>query len=257
MTQHILNVIYLSDFVPDKPEVFFTQTIKETEHGTIISSIDGEEIPYGASVTYTFAADEGYHLEKAMVNGKEVTVKEDGTYTIDSVLKDLTIEAVFAKDKTPEPESFTQTIKKSEHGTITSSIDGDKIPAGSSVTYTFTPDKGYHVEKAMVNGKDATLKEDGTYTIESVSKDLTIEAVFAKDKTPEPEKPGKPKPEQPGTPNKPGKPNKPAGQSKPGSSSSENTAAKTGDPSPVVPFICLLGLSAAAAGMAYYRKKQK
>lgn len=257
MTQHILNVIYLSDFVPDKPEVFFTQTIKETEHGTITSSIDGEEIPYGASVTYTFAADEGYHLEKAMVNGKEVTIEEDGTYTIDSVLKDLTIEAVFAKDKTPEPESFTQTIKKSEHGTITSSIDGDKIPAGSSVTYTFTPDKGYHVEKAMVNGKDATLKEDGTYTIESVSKDLTIEAVFAKDKTPEPEKPGKPKPEQPGTPNKPGKPNKPAGQSKPGSSSSENTAAKTGDPSPVVPFICLLGLSAAAAGMAYYRKKQK
>ena len=61
----------------------------------------------------------------------------------------------------------------------------------------------------MVNGKDATLKEDGTYTIESVSKDLTIEAVFAKDKTPEPEKPDKPKPEQPETPNKPGKPNKP------------------------------------------------
>ncbi|MEF2767846.1 MAG: hypothetical protein U0O05_09085, partial [Dorea phocaeensis] len=153
--------------------------------------------------------------------------------------------------------SFTQTIKKAEHGTITSSIDGDKIPAGSSVTYTFTPDEGYHLEKAMVNGKDATLKGDGTYTIESVSKDLTIEAVFAKDKTPEPEKPDKPKPEQPETPNKPGKPNKPAGQSKPGSSSSENAAAKTGDTSPVIPFICLLGLSAAAAGMAYYRKKQK
>lgn len=257
MTQHILNVIYLSDFVPDKPEVFFSQTIKETEHGTITSSIDGEEIPYGASVTYTFVADDGYHLDKAMVNGKEVTLEEDGTYTIDSVLKDLTIEAVFAKDKTPEPESFTQTIKETEHGTITSSIDGDKIPAGSSVTYTFTPDKGYHVEKAMVNGKDATLKEDGTYTIESVSKDLTIEAVFAKDKTPEPEKPDKPKPEVPGDQNGTNQPNHPSGSSKPGSSNSNNTAAKTGDTSPVIPFLCLLSLSAAAASMAYYRKKQK
>ena len=88
-------------------------------------------------------------------------------------------------------------------------------------------------------------------------KDLTIEAVFAKIKTPEPEKPGKPKPEQPGTPNKPGKPNKPAGQSKPGSSSSENTAAKTGNPSPVVPFICLLGLSAAEPAWLTTGKKQK
>ena len=192
-----------------------------------------------------------------MVNGKEVTLEEDGTYTIDSVLKDLTIEAVFAKDKTPEPESFTQTIKETEHGTITSSIDGDKIPAGSSVTYTFTPDKGYHVEKAMVNGKDATLKEDGTYTIESVSKDLTIEAVFAKDKTPEPEKPDKPKPEVPGDQNGTNQPNHPSGSSKPGSSNSNNTAAKTGDTSPVIPFLCLLSLSAAAASMAYYRKKQK
>ena len=106
----------------------------------------------------------------------------------------------------------------------------------------------------MINGKDATLKEDGTYTIEAVSKDLTIEAVFAKDKTPEPEKPGKPKPEMPGDQNGT---NHPSGSSKPGSSSAENAAAKTGDTSPVVPFICLLGLSAAAAGIAYYRKKQK
>lgn len=72
---------------------------------------------------------------------------------------------------------FSQIIRQPEHGRITSSIEGTKITAGSKVTYTFTPEEGYRLKSAFLNG-DIINPENNIYTIENVDKDITVTAEF-------------------------------------------------------------------------------
>ena len=72
---------------------------------------------------------------------------------------------------------FNQTIQQPEHGSITSSVEGTKLKPGSSVTFTFTPEAGYRLKSAAVNG-DIVKLENNSYTIENVDRDITVSAVY-------------------------------------------------------------------------------
>lgn len=88
------------------------------------------------------------------------------------------------KPEIPEPLTYSQTIEETVNGTISSSAEG-RIEEGSSVTYTFTPEEGYELKKATVNGEEVEVREN-TYTVENVREDLTIGAEFAKKEVPVP-----------------------------------------------------------------------
>lgn len=72
--------------------------------------------------------------------------------------------------------TYSQRIVQGANGTITSSVEGE-LTEGESVTYTFTPNPGYQVAQALVNGRQVELK-DGKYTVEKVEEDLTVTAAF-------------------------------------------------------------------------------
>lgn len=72
---------------------------------------------------------------------------------------------------------FNQIIRQPEHGKITSSIEGTKITAGSKVTYTFTPEVGYRLKSAFLNG-DIINPKNNIYTIENVDKNITVTAEY-------------------------------------------------------------------------------
>lgn len=146
-----------------------TVTVVSGEHGTVTPA-SGEYIE-GKQATLTVTPDEGYQVKSVTLDGKEVALT-DGTYTF-TVTADCTFEAVF--EEIPK-NSYTVTVKSGIGGSVT---PGTKAyEEGSEVTLTVTPDSGYRVKYAMMNGKIVSLNS-GTYTF-TVEKDCVFEAVFAK-----------------------------------------------------------------------------
>ena len=74
---------------------------------------------------------------------------------------------------------YNQTIIPSENGVITSSIQDDLIEENTSVTYTFTPNDGYSLKEAKINGNIIIL-ENNQYTIKDVQENIVVEAIFEK-----------------------------------------------------------------------------
>ncbi|MFQ8704956.1 MAG: NPCBM/NEW2 domain-containing protein, partial [Thomasclavelia sp.] len=74
---------------------------------------------------------------------------------------------------------YNQTIMPSENGIITSSIQDDLIEENTSVTYTFTPNDGYYLKEAKINGNVVSL-DNNQYTINDVQENIIVEAVFEK-----------------------------------------------------------------------------
>lgn len=72
---------------------------------------------------------------------------------------------------------YHQTIMPTENGIITSSVEGNQIKENSSVTYTFTPNNGYVLKEAIINGKVVSLVNN-KYVIEDVKEDIVVDAVF-------------------------------------------------------------------------------
>lgn len=135
---------------------------KETPaDGTQIISIGA-----GDEVTLTVTPDAGYRVKSATLNGKEVTLT-DGKYTFT-----LTADCEFSVEFEEIPAgSATVTVKCGANGTVTPSTS--EYPIGTEVTLTVTPDKGYQVKSAALDGKDVKLT-DGKYTFT-----LTADCVFS------------------------------------------------------------------------------
>ena len=108
----------------------------------------------GAEVEYTFTPDKGYELDKVLLNGQEVEVKDNkGTLT---VLKDTKLEASFKQIM------HTVTVEAGKGGKVEPGTG--EYAEGSEVTFTVKADKGYEADKVTVNGKEVSLK-DGKFTV--------------------------------------------------------------------------------------------
>lgn len=89
-----------------------------------------------------------------------------------------TVEAVV---KTPEPTTYDITVTV-ENGTAT--VDGENVTspikanAGEDVTIQFTGEENYRLPSVTVDGKNATLTPDGTYTFKKVQDAHSIHVVY-------------------------------------------------------------------------------
>ena len=95
------------------------------------------------------------------------------------------------------PAKYTITIESTENGTVTA----DKMEAvkGENVTVAIAPAQGYVIKDVLVNG--ASVGKVNTYTIQNISADVTVKALFEKASSGTPGIPGTPgTPEAPGTP---------------------------------------------------------
>lgn len=125
----------------------------------------------GDMVTLTITPDEGYRIKSAKLDGNkapEVTI-ESGicTFMMDQLVS-WTFTAEFEK---MSADYATVTVKCGENGTVTPSTSD--YPIGTEVTLTVTPDKGYQVKSATLDGKAVRLT-NGKYTFT-----LTADCVFS------------------------------------------------------------------------------
>ena len=138
----------------------------------------------GTSVAIAFTPDAGYRIKSVKVNSTDVTSKvSNNSYTISSISANTTVEVVF--EAIPIP-TYTLSITASGNGSVsysgTSAKNNTKtftVNEGTSVAIAFTPDSGYRIKSVKVNSTDVTSKvSNNSYTISSISSDITIEVDF-------------------------------------------------------------------------------
>lgn len=125
----------------------------------------------GDMVTLTITPDEGYRIKSVKLDGNkapEVTI-ESGVCTF--MMDQLVSWTFTAEFEEMSADYATVTVKCGENGTVTPSTSD--YPIGTEVTLTVTPDKGYQVKSATLDGKAVRLT-NGKYTFT-----LTADCVFS------------------------------------------------------------------------------
>ncbi len=133
-----------------------------------ISPVGDSLVAHGSDISYTFIPNYGYHVDSVLVN--EIYCGDSTLYTIVNVRADSSIRVVFALNK------YNVTASAGANGSI--SPEGENlVPHGGAITYTITPDYGYHIDSVLVNGnyRDAL----SLYTFSNVQADSSIRVVFA------------------------------------------------------------------------------
>lgn len=129
-------------------------------------------VPYGSDVTIRLYPNQGYDIAFVTINGADVTSRfVNNVYVIHNVTEQKNIHVIATRT------SYQIEVIESEGGTIIAS--SYSVIPGGSVTFTILPDEGYEVVNVIMNGENITDRfTNGTYTIETVRTDITIQATF-------------------------------------------------------------------------------
>jgi len=144
--------------------------ILAAEGGRIIAS-SNTVIP-GGSVTFTALPNDGYQLSSAVMNGENVTDRFiNGTYTVETVRTDISIQATFAV------KHYTITCDYNEGGTVMSSVSD--VAHGGNATIIITPNNAYALAGLVVNGVDMLNEVNNDMLIlQNIRENIAIVATF-------------------------------------------------------------------------------
>jgi hypothetical protein len=143
----------------------------EGGHGTVAPAA-AQTVAQGATPTFTFVPDVGYHISAVMVDGVPASMTGSDEYRFPAVLDDHTLSVRFAAD------SFTITPSVvGGNGSITPSTP-QTFAYGSTPTYAFTPDSGYRVSEVRVDDELVAMTGPGEYTFPPIAADHQISAAF-------------------------------------------------------------------------------
>jgi hypothetical protein len=121
--------------------------------------------PYSACSSFTNQQDEYCEIENPEPGNYYIRINGWSAYTGAYLTATLN-------------ESFIVTPSASAGGSISPSAP-QTVPAGSSTTFTVTPDSGFQI--ASVSGSCPGSLTDNTYTTAAITQNCTVEAVFEQD----------------------------------------------------------------------------
>jgi Kelch motif/Divergent InlB B-repeat domain/Galactose oxidase, central domain len=127
-----------------------------------------QTVNYGDTITFTVTPDIGYHILDLLVDG--ISQGATSSYTFSDVRADHSISASFAIN------TYTITPTSGTGGTINPGIE-QTVNYGDTVTFTVTPDTGYHILDLLVDG--ISQGATSSYTFSDVRADHSISASFA------------------------------------------------------------------------------
>jgi len=113
---------------------------------------------------------------------KEAELTNEFNFAADTITENTTLFAKWNKKQTTgggggsTTTKYTITVKQNDNGTI--SPETTKVEKGDNQKFEIKADKGYEVEKVLVDGK--SVGEITEYTFEKVKEKHTIEATFKK-----------------------------------------------------------------------------
>ncbi len=139
------------------------------EHGTV--DFTDQTVAYGQSISFFIDPEEGYVIDRVLVNGEDTGFQGNGSesveYTLHEVSEDTAITVSF------RPVATGSATAVQTEGAFISFRPGDGItdvPEGTLVTADITLEEGRVLKKVLLNGIElgpeaVTQKEDGTYTV--------------------------------------------------------------------------------------------
>lgn len=130
------------------------------------------EAAEGTDRSFTFYMDPGYIVDKVFVDGVAVEWIND-VYTFKNIQKNSTIEVSFKKGI--NAGNYTVTASAGANGTVSSSVSS--VKAGESAVYTVTPEPGYIVDSAALNGKPVLITGN-SLTVGNINEDTLLYVTF-------------------------------------------------------------------------------
>lgn len=144
-------------------------TVTDTKGGTIYAT-PTTSAAIGDEVEILVSPDDGYELDKLLVNGEETEVDSEGYAYATMVEGGLTITATWKE------LAKAITIAPCTNGTVT--VNKEKAAVGENVTFTISPAEGYHLESFKVNGAEVEVTGN-SYVTNMTEAGLSIEATFS------------------------------------------------------------------------------
>ena len=178
------NVEVKAIFEEDAPPAPTEHTVTVTSSGNGTASASPAKAVAGAEITLSATPDKGYHLKEWQVISGGVSIK-DNKFTMPN--NNVEIKAIFEKDAPPTPTEYTVTVTTEGGGTASASPA--KAAAGTEITLSATPDKGYHLKEWQVISGGVSIKDNKFLMPDS---NVEVKAIFEEDAPPAPTYPAKP-----------------------------------------------------------------
>lgn len=152
-----------------------TYSVDYITYGNGSVELSSDTVDYGNNCTARIVADDGYIISDVRVDGMSVGVCK--VYTFKNIKENHLIEATF--------EEAIQTLTVKAIAGVGGKITPAKsvINSGGSVKFTITPDYGYHVAYATVDGERVNVFSN-EITLNNVTKDSDVSVAFEKDTFP-------------------------------------------------------------------------
>jgi len=170
-----VKAIFEKDAPPAPTE--FTITVKTDENGT--ASASHAKAVVGTEITLTAMPKEGYHFKEWQVISGGVTIKDD-KFLMPSA--NVEVKAIFEEDAPPAPTEHTVTVTSGGNGTASASPA--KAAAGTMISLTATPDKGYHLKEWQVESPAGLVITNNKFTMPDTN--VAIKAISEEDAPPAP-----------------------------------------------------------------------
>ena len=136
----------------------YTVTVTANNGGTVTvetAALTGKPNTYaeGTDVVISALAADGYRIKNVTLDGTAVTLT-DGKYTIKSIAANCTFAVEFETIPT-----YAVTVNCGEHGAYTTDYTGEltALREGTAIKFTVTPESGYALKEALVNGVKARV----------------------------------------------------------------------------------------------------
>ena len=162
----------LSITITNAPAAEHTVTVITDGNGT--ASASSTSATAGTEITLTATPNTGYHFKEWKVESPTGLVITNNKFLMPD--SNVEVKAIFEEDAPPTPTEFTISVKTDGNGTASSSPA--KAAAGTEITLTATPNKGYHFKEWQVISGGVTIKDD-KFTMPDGN--VEVKAIFEKD----------------------------------------------------------------------------
>ena len=173
----------LSITITNAPAAEHTITVTTAGGGT--ASASSTSATAGTEITLTATPNTGYHFKEWQVESLAGLVITNNKFTMPD--SNVTIKAIFEEDSPFAPTKHTVTVKTDGNGIAFASPL--LAVAGTEITLTAMPKKGYHFKEWQVISGGVAI-ENNKFLMPGSN--VEVKAVFEKDAPPAPTDPGKP-----------------------------------------------------------------
>ena len=173
----------LSITITNAPAAEHTITVTTAGGGT--ASASSTSATAGTEITLTATPNTGYHFKEWQVESPAGLVITNNKFTMPD--SNVAVKAIFEEDSPFAPTKHTVTVKTDGNGIAFASPL--LAVAGTEITLTAMPKKGYHFKEWQVISGGVAIENNKFLMPDS---NVEVNAVFEKDAPPAPTDPGKP-----------------------------------------------------------------